>query len=73
MGYLLILAGVLLLAFVLFPLLSARRAARPRGGTLYAKRPVARVEPSADETTPGESSAASPRQQRDAERRTPPA
>jgi hypothetical protein len=73
LGY--ILAGVMLLIVVaiLFPLLTARRAPKPQSGTLESDHPVSRSEPSTDEANPAASVTATPRQQENARRHTPPA
>ncbi len=72
LGY--ILAGVVLLiaAALILPLLAARRAPKPQGGTLESDHPVVRAEPSADEANPAESITATPAQRENARRRTPP-
>lgn len=73
MGYLIVLLAVLAVAALLIPMLAGRRAPKPQGGILDSDHPVARTEPAADEATPGASNIATPQQQQNAGRRTPPA
>ena len=75
LGYLLAILALVLVLALLFPILAARRAPRPHGGTLASDEdhPVARTEPAADEATPAASVTASEAQKEKAGRRTPPA
>lgn len=72
LGYLLTLAALIIVVAILLPILSARRAPRPNGGTLASDHPVVRSDPSADEPTPETSVTATPAQRENASRHTPP-
>lgn len=72
LGYLLTLVALIAVVAILLPVLSARRAPRPDGGTLESDHPVARTKPAADEVTPADSVTATSAQQENAGRRTPP-
>jgi Na+-transporting methylmalonyl-CoA/oxaloacetate decarboxylase gamma subunit len=73
MGYILVFLLILAVAALFLPLLASRRAPKPHGGSLPSDHPVSREEPASDEAKPSKSITASPRQQENAERRTPPA
>ena len=72
LGYLLAVVALIIVGAILFPLLSRRRASRPQGGTLESDHPVVRTEPAADEPNPAASVTATPRQQEQARKHTPP-
>lgn len=72
LGYILAVLALVLVAAIFFPMLAARRAPKPRGGTLDADHPVSRTEPAADEANPAASVTASDAQKENAAHRTPP-
>ena len=73
LGYILAVVALIVVVAILFPILSSRRAPRPRGGTLESDRPVSRAKPAADEANPSASVTATERQKENARRHTPPA